>query len=367
MQAPARICVQASFVGRVEPGARAMRVMRGTVADPRVKSRRVALTMGACACALTLGLSGCVFTTPPRSEVVSERAESTLTADDLVSDGYLTVAMDMTDAPQAMTDADGGPSGYYADVARLLAERLGLDLKVVPTADAAGSIEEGEADLYIGSKAPEDDENISVSEPIVDDASSIFALAENGFGESPALDADSLAGATIAVQDNSAAQDALARGGVDTDLKTYENVNECFDALASGEVDYVACDATAGSYLSRAYPGSVFVATIGSVSSFGIALPSGDTNVSAAVEEVFGGLLEDGTLEAVHRAWYGSLPFDLSDTRLSGLADVSDGADAPAADITGSGNVAPAADDAAASESGDFGELTIEGDLNAIG
>lgn len=329
--------------------------MWGTGACPRVKSRRVALAMGACACALTLGLSGCVFTTPPRSEVVSERAESTLAADDLVNEGYLTVAMDMTDAPQAMNDDDGAPSGYYGDVARLLAERLGLDLKVVPTADAAGSIAEREADLYIGSKVSEDDEEISVTEPIIDDASSIFALAEDGFGEAPALDADSLAGAAIAVQDNSAAQDALARGGVNGDLKTYANVNECFEALDSGEVDYVACDATAGSYLSRAYPGVVFVASIGSVSSFGIALPAESTNLSAAVEEVFGGLLEDGTLEAIHRAWYGSLPFDLSDTRLSGLETSSDGeADSDTSDAT-------------SAESGESGELTISGDLNAIG
>ena len=171
-------------------------------------------------------------------------------AADLVNEGCLTVAMNTADAPQAMTDSDGTPSGYYADVARALAERLGLDLKVVSSADAPGTLSDGEADIFLGGKSTDDDEEIVITGNLLEDGSSLFVRNEDGSHESPALDAADLSGAVIAVQGDSASQDALVRGGVTATFKTCSNVNECFEALGSGEVEYVACDATAGAYLA---------------------------------------------------------------------------------------------------------------------
>lgn len=331
-----------------------MRAMNGTGKS----GRAMALAVGVCACMLTLGLSGCVFTTPSRAEGEPEPIEAVLTSDDLVNDGVLTVAMDITDAPQAMTDADGVPSGYYVDVARALAERLGLDLKVVSSANASNAIEDGEADIYLGTKIADDDEGLAVTEAIVGDASSVFAHNEDGSREAPALDADSLAGSVIAVQSDSASQDALDRGGVDATLKACSNVNECFEALSSGAADYVVCDATAGAYLARAYPGTVFVATVGSLSTYGIAMPDVDSDLTCAVEDAMDGLQGDGTLEAIYRSWYGSLPFDLAGSRLSGLTATSD-------DETAGQDGEDQGETGSSSSQGDS-DLTFSGDINAI-
>ena len=329
-----------------DSGANTMRAIKGSWRT----SRGSVLAIGACACTLMLGLTGCVFTTPSRSEVEPARVEASLGATDLVNAGYLTVAMDTSDAPQALTDSDGLPTGYYADVARALAERLGLDLKVVSAANAQGALDDGEADLFLGASLLDADEELEVTDAVVEDASSLFTRNSDGSLESPTIDVDGVSGAKIAVQKDSAAQDALARGGVEGIIKPCSNVNECFEALESGEAEYVACDATAGAYLARAYPGAVFVATIGSPSSYGIALPAGDSVLSDAVEAAFAELLKDGTLEAIHRSWYGSLPFGLAGEQLAGLTLASN------------------ADDAGGSEESDSaGDLTIAGDLNSIG
>ena len=114
---PARGCVNVRSQARqgcwVESGAKMVRSMVRRNWAKGGRSWSVLLAAGACACALTLGLSGCVFTTPPRAEVKRERVEPSLTSSDLVSEGYLTVAMDTTEAPQAMIETDGTPSGYY--------------------------------------------------------------------------------------------------------------------------------------------------------------------------------------------------------------------------------------------------------------
>lgn len=196
------------------------------------KASRAALVAGAIA--LTFGLSGCALTAPTLAEVERERVEPVLGAADLVNEGHLTVAMNTADAPQAMTDSEGSPAGYYADVARALAEDMGLDLKVVSTANASGAISDGKADIYIGSRLADAGDTLDVTEAIVEDASSIFARAEGDSQAAPQLDAADLSGSVIAVQGDSASQDALMRGGVDASLKTYPNVNKCFEALDAG-------------------------------------------------------------------------------------------------------------------------------------
>ena len=200
-----------------------------------VAGRKGMAGLVAFACAMTMGLSGCSLTTPTRAEVEPEPVKATLGADDLIEDGVLTVAMDMTDAPQAMTAQEGKPSGYYADIARLLAERMGLDLRVVSSADVTGSLSKGKADLYIGARTGED--GVVESGVLVQNASSIFAKSADGSREVPTVSATTLQGAVVAVQSDSAAQDAMDSAGIDTTLKTKSNVNECFEALAAGEVD----------------------------------------------------------------------------------------------------------------------------------
>ena len=53
--------------------------------------------------------------------------------------------------------------------------------------------------------------------------------------------------------------------------KTYSNINECFEALESGEVDYVICDSTAGGYLARLMSEVSYVGALEAPSTLGVA------------------------------------------------------------------------------------------------
>lgn len=326
-----------------------------TAVISRIAATISRVAMGVCACALAVGLTGCALTTPSRAEVEHETIEPTLSAADLVEDGYLTVAMDTTDAPQALTDANGEPSGYYGDLARAFAQRTGLKVKVVSAGSAAASVSEGKADIFIGAQASDAADGLTVFGSVVENGSALYAKTADGSNEVPTVSATALSGATVAVQDASASQDALNRAGIDASQTVFENVNQCFEALDAGEVQYVACDATAGSYLARAYQGVVFVGTISSVSSYGIAAPA-DSAVASEIASVYEEMLDDGTIDAIHTIWYGGMSLSLSDTLLSGVTLSSESATNDDAENTANGEA-----------EGEDGGQAIGESINSIG
>lgn len=320
-------------------------------------ARTARATLCASLLAGSIGLSGCALTTPTRAEVEPERAQATLTGEDLVREGVLTVAVDAEDAPQVMDGAEGGHTGYYIDIARAIAERQGLDIAVVSSTDTEDALSDGEADIYIGHSVSED-EDLVVTSPILDNASAVFGRVE---GDGASLSADDLSGSVVAVQSGSASQDSLAKAGVAAKLKECSNVNACFDALESGEADYVACDATAGAYLARAYPGVGFVSCVSDATSFGIVLPEDASDVASQVGATFDELLEEGVIEALHRQWYGSLPLSLADTLLAGVSfNGADDEGESGAEGTGSST------SSSSQGAGTSSDLSISGDLNTL-
>lgn len=280
--------------------------------------------VGACALLLAAALGGCALTTPPRSEVQQERVEPAVSDSALLTAGTLTVALNTADAPQAMSGSDGTLTGYYVDVARALAQRMGLKVAFVSSGSPSKALGDKKADIFMGGTTRDADATIAVTGSLAEDASALFTRTDDG--RAPSVSVDQLNGMTVAVQDASASQDALNRAGITAAQKTFANVNECFDALASGEVQYVACDAAAGAYLARAYTGATFVGVISSVSAAGIAGPASG-ELAEAIQAAYDGMNQDGTLDALHAAWYGSLPVGLSNEVLSGVTISSADAD----------------------------------------
>lgn len=277
--------------------------------------------MGATALTAVLGLSGCAFnpvatfTTPTLAQFEQETVRAAVSDEALVSAGTLTVALDESDAPQAMQASDGTLTGYAVDTARALAARMGLKVSFVSATSADSALGGSKADIFIGdiSKAGSDITNLGTC---LYDAPAVFGRADDGQAQSVSV--DKLNSSTLGVQTSSASQEALAKAGITANQKTYSNINECFDALASGEVDYVVCDSTAGGYLSRLDDRIAFVATLETPSTLGVACASSNSTLSKAVSEALSNITADGTLEAVHSIWYGTMPFNLASEPVTG-------------------------------------------------
>ena len=282
------------------------------------------LGAGTAAVIAVLGISGCAFNplstfmTPTIDQVEQQAVTPAVSDDALVTPGTLTVALDTSDAPQAMQDTDGNLTGYAVDAARALAARMGLKVAFVDASSADSALGDKKADIFMGDihAAGED---VSSLGTCLYDAAAVFGKTSDG--ESLSVSTETLNTATLGVQTSSASQEALAKQSITANQKTFSNINECFEALESGEVDYVVCDSTAGGYLARLMSGISYVGTLETPSTLGVAgLASNDT-LCSAVADALDGITADGTLEAVHSVWYGTMPYDLTTKAISG-ADV---------------------------------------------
>lgn len=328
------------------------------VAAGRVMTGARRLLAGACAVLAIMGASGCSLATPSLADAPQATHKQAVSDDLLVEAGTLTVAVNTADAPQAML-SNGEATGYAVDVAAALAQRLGLTLSIVSAPTPASPLEDRTADLFIGAAPDDASSSVTVFGDYLEDATAVFAASPE-LAASASIDA--LNAATVGVQGSSASQEALTRAGGTGAQETYDNVNACFEALTAGEVQYVVCDATAGAYLARACPGATFAGTLDAVESFGLAVRSGGIELAQDLEDAFDAMVDDGTLDAVHRAWYGALPASLSDEALPGAVIAASDADGTGA--AGSASADTADDSAASSAASATG--TITEDINSL-
>lgn len=272
-----------------------------------------ALALATCLC----GTTGCSLLYPARADVERDQVLTKLTEPAIATKGVLAVGLDASDAPQAVIQEDGTATGYLADVARALAQRLGLKVVFVDSTDpsSAGDGSSDGFDIYLGATSDEVEGSVGISGTVLENAPALFGTSD----AAGTLTAADLASQTIAVQSGSATKDTLTKSGIECEQKTYDNVNACFEALEAGEVDYVACDATSGAYLARVYSNVSFAGSLDSSTISGIAMRTSSVQLVSAVEEALNSLSSDGTLDAIHGFWYGNLPMSLSDTLIQGV------------------------------------------------
>lgn len=281
------------------------------------------LGAGTAAVIAVLGLSGCAFnplstfTTPTIDQIERETVTPTVSDDALVTPGTLTVALDTSDAPQAMQGADGNLTGYAVDAARALASRMGLKVAFVDASSADSALGDKKADIFIGD-INSTDGDISTLGTCLYDAAAVFGKTSDG--ESLSVSTETLNTATLGVQTSSASQEALAKQSITANQKTFSNINECFEALESGEIDYVICDSTAGGYLARLMSEVSYVGALEAPSTLGVAGASSNDELCRAVSDALDDITVDGTLEAVHCVWYGTMPYDLTTKTVSGAS-----------------------------------------------
>ena len=318
------------------------------------------LGAGTAAVIAVLGLSGCAFnplstfTTPTIDQIEYETVTPAVSDDALVTPGTLTVALDTSDAPQAMQGADGELTGYAVDAARALASRMGLKVAFVDASSAGSALGDKKADIFIG-EINSTDGDVSSLGTCLYDAASVFGRTSDG--GSLNVSTDTLNTSTLGVQMSSASQEALAKQSITANQKTYPNINECFEALESGEVDYVICDSTAGGYLARLMSEISYVGALEAPSTLGVAGLSSNDELCRAASDALDGITVDGTLEAVHCVWYGTMPYDLTTKTVSGVNLQSSGSASSGSESSDSNNETASSEDKSSSQ-----EDTITGD-----
>ena len=240
-------------------------------------------------------------------------SSSSVSAGSLLEDGTLTVGLSRSaSTPMVITGSDGSYDGYDVDMAYALGSQLGLKVKLV-SVSGASSIGT-ECDVLMGAESIRSSD-YTVAGSYAEDAIAFFYKG----GEKVSEKGD-LLGKTVGVQDGSTSSQLLKRSDIECTSEAFTNLNDAFDALEQGTVDYVLCNANSGAYLAGFYDGIACAGTIETPTALGVGVASANSELQNAVKEAVDAISSNGVGDILRAKWLaGMSPLTESST----IANVS--------------------------------------------
>ena len=246
--------------------------------------------------------------------------------------GTLTVGIPATQtAPLAITASDGSQSGIDVSMAYALADELGLSsVAFVSVDDVEGSLADT-CDVVMGVE-PDEAGSAAVVGGYAQTATGLFTRED----VTAPIDASALSGATLGVQEGSVSAVAIDEFDLGVTRTPVTNLNEAFEALEEGSVQYVACDAYAGAYLAAAYTDISFAGVFEAPTMVGVAVSVPE--LQSAVQTALEAVQTNGVADIARARWVGDLPSLTTESVITGLVEHVDEPapeDADAVEATG--------------------------------
>lgn len=249
---------------------------------------------------LALGLG---FSAPSMADAVS----------DITSRGTLRVAVPQDFPPFGSVGTDMQPMGYDIDMAKLIADKMGVKVELVPvtSANRIPYLQTNKVDLVISSlgKNPDREKVIDFSTPYAPFFNGVFGPADAAVSK-----AEDLAGKTIGVTRGAIEDLELTKiAPSDTTIKRYEDNNGTISAFLSGQVELVATgNVVAAAILAKNPPKKPEVKFLIKNSPCYVGLNKNEPGLMEKVNAIIADAKKDGSLNAISEKWLGQpLPADL--------------------------------------------------------
>ena len=278
-----------------------------------MKKRFLAVAMGmAIAAAMMTGCSSSTKETTSAETESSEEssAEETAKAEaasDTDRSKEFIVGFDQDFPPMGFIGDDGEYTGFDLDLAKEVADRLGLKFVAQPIAwDAKDmELESGSIDcIWNGFTIEGREDAYTWSDPYMDN-SQVFVVNKDSGIESPA----DLAGKVVEVQIDSSGQKALEADPELTDtfgqLVTTPDYNTAFMDLEQKSVDAICMDViVAGYQIAQRNADMVILDEPVSSETYGIGFKKGNTELRDKVNDTLKEMAADGTLARISEKWF---------------------------------------------------------------
>ena len=236
--------------------------------------------------------------------------------DDITERGMVRIAVPQDFPPFGSVGTDMQPQGYDIDVARYIAESMDVELELVPvtSANRIPYLQTGKVDMIISSlgKNPEREEAIDFS-----NAYAPFFLGVFGTEEVAVSDADDLADLTVGTTRGAIEDLQLTEVAPEsTTIQRFEDNNTTISAYLSGQVDLIATgNLVAASIAKRDTGRRPETKFLLKDSPCYVGVPSGDTQIQEAVNEIIAEGIASGDFDALSNEWFGQpLPDSLTET-----------------------------------------------------
>lgn len=223
---------------------------------------------------------------------------------DLKKKGELTVGLLVDFPPYGTLNASNQPDGYDADVARLLAEDLGMKLKLVPVTgpNRIPFLLTNKVDLLVASLAitPERARQVKFSRPYA--AASIVLYGRKDAKIKEAADLKSMRVGVARASTQDIALTAAAPQGAE--IRRFDDDASAMQALMSGQVDAIGCSTTVAAQIAKRAPANTYEEKFLLRQQFmGIALRPDQDEIAKTVNDFIATNKANGKLDKLYRKW----------------------------------------------------------------
>ena len=237
--------------------------------------------------------------------VLSGFAAKAETLDNVKAKGVLTVAVMQDYPPYGSIGPDMQPMGIDIDVARYMADKLGVGLSLVPTngANRVPFLQTGKADIILAclGKTAEREKVVSFSNAYIAEANAIFGPNDVKIA-SPA----DLSGRRIGVSRGGTEDlELTAVAPKDASIQRYEDTASTLAAYASGQVDMIATGtSTANAFNKNAPRKTAFKLKLAAEPAF-VGVPKGDEPMLKTVNSMIAEMAANGKMAEIASKWLG--------------------------------------------------------------
>lgn len=223
--------------------------------------------------------------------------------DEIRARGEISVGMLVDFPPFGIMDASGQPDGYDADVAKLLADYMGVTLKIVPVTgpNRIPYLLSGQVDVLVASLGitPERAEKVDFSQPYA-----AISIGVMGLKDLDLSTPEKLAGHTISVARASTQDTAVtAVAPPDAIIQRFDDDASAVQALLVGQVEAIGISNVVGLQIKQV-AGDRFEDKFALSEQYqGIVTRPGSTALMDEVNAFLDAVKADGRLNAIHEKW----------------------------------------------------------------
>jgi ABC-type amino acid transport substrate-binding protein len=217
-----------------------------------------------------------------------------------------------SDIPYAPFELGRSPNyeGFDVDIVKAVAKRLDLEVTFVKTPfdTIFRNLAQGKFDMVASAATitPERKKEVDFSDPYFPADQSL--MVKKG---SDIKTVDDLKGKVIGAQLGTTGADYAKNKTGAKDVRTYDLVDDAFNALEAGQVKAVINDCPVSKYAERSHKDLVVVQALKTNERYGLAFPKGSDALRNAANSALADMKKSGKLAQISLRWLGPKPCNL--------------------------------------------------------
>ncbi len=241
----------------------------------------------------TLAMLGLLGTSPANAD----------TLDNVKARGKIIIGIQGDNPPFGFLDSTGKNDGYDADLARLFAKHLGVDLElvVVTNQNRIAALQTGKVDALFATLgiSAERAKSLQYSIPYAEDSMPVIAPIGTKIASFKDLD-----GMTVGVPKGSTQENTLPNVAAGANMLSFDDDSATIQALLSGQVDAIGTTQFAIGRIEETAPGKFEEKIVLATNYKGVGTILGDKEINATVNAFLEDLKANGTIEELYQKWF---------------------------------------------------------------